>query len=79
MRVVQLSSRHCPQCEMMKRVLGDRAEYAYAEERPDLVEMTAYTTLPVYLIFDSEDLCVGAFSGMMPLSAWKAKVAQYRG
>ncbi len=80
-RVVMLTRPHCQQCAMMKRILGDRVEYADASERPDLTALTSYTTLPLYLVFDgpqdSGGVCVGSFYGLMPLAEYERRVSLY--
>ena len=77
MRVVMLTGPHCQQCAMMKRILGDRVEYADAETRPDLTALTKYTTLPLFLVFDDTGLCRGSFYGMMPLSEYERRLSLY--
>lgn len=62
---------------MMKRILGDRVEYADAETRPDLTALTRYTSLPVYLVIDDTGLCIGSFYGMMPLAEFERRLARY--
>ena len=62
---------------MMRRILGDRVEYADAAERPGLTALTRYTSLPVYLVFDDTDLCRGSFYGMMPLKEYERRLSLY--
>ena len=71
-----LTRPHCQQCAMMRRILGDRVEYANAETRPDLTALTRYTSLPVYLVF-KDDLCIGSFYGLMPLKEYERRLALY--
>ena len=81
MRVTMLTRPHCQQCAMMKRILGDRVEYADASERPDLTALTKYTTLPLFLVFDDDggpdSVCIGSFYGMMPLAEYERRVSLY--
>ena len=81
MRVTMLTRPHCQQCAMMKRILGDRVEYADASERPDLTALTSYTTLPLFLVFDgpqdSGGVCIGAFHGLMPLAEYERRLSLY--
>ena len=77
MRVVMLTREHCQQCAMMRRILGDRVEYADASERPDLTALTKYTSLPVYLVIDQDGLCRGSFYGMMPLAEYERRLGLY--
>lgn len=72
----------CNQCAMMKRILGDRVEYADAQERPDLTALTRYTSLPVYLVMDdtgdaADSVCIGSFYGAMPLKEFQRRLALY--
>lgn len=67
----------CQQCAMMKRVLGERVEYADAMERPDLTALTKYTSLPVYLVFDTGGLCIGSFYGLMPGREFERRLSLY--
>ena len=66
---------------MMKRILGDRVEYADAAERPDLTALTKHTTLPLFLVFDgpqgSGGVCIGAFHGLMPLKEYERRLSLY--
>jgi len=65
----------------MKRILGDRVEYADASERPDLTALTSYTTLPLFLVFDGPrdggSVCIGAFYGLMPLAEFERRLSLY--
>ena len=76
-----LTRPHCQQCAMMRRILGDRVEYADAETRPDLTAQTRYTSLPVFLVFDGPQdggsVCIGSFYGLMPLAEWERRLSLY--
>jgi len=77
-----LTRPHCQQCAMMRRILGDRVEYADAAERPDLTALTSYTTLPLFLVFDeprdgTDSVCIGSFYGLMPLAEYERRLALY--
>jgi len=77
-QVVMLTTDYCQKCAMMKRILGDRVQVERVEDRPDLVAHTAYQELPLFFVMvDGTD--VGSFAGMMPLSAFEAKMETYRG
>jgi len=78
-RVVMLTRPHCQQCAMMKRILGDRVEYADASERPDLTALTKYTSLPVFIVFDNAGTCAGSFYGLMPLAEFDRRLSLYGG
>jgi hypothetical protein len=76
MRVVQVSSKHCHICEMMKRLLGDSVDYIMVEDHPEALEGSAYQTFPIYRVLEGEtfvDLCAGA----MPAKVLEKKVAAY--
>jgi len=76
MKVIMLTRKHCNQCEMMKQVLKDRVEYADVLDRPDLIGLTRYTSLPVFLVFN-EELCIGSFYGLMSLERFEEKMRMY--
>ena len=64
-------------CATMRRLLGERCEYADATERPDLLALTELATAPIYLVFDGE-MFKGSFAGMMPVSLWERRVEAYK-
>ena len=72
-----LTRPHCQQCAMMKRILGDRVEYADASERPDLTALTKYTSLPVFIVLDDTGACRGSFYGAMPLTEYERRLGLY--
>jgi hypothetical protein len=76
--VIMLTSEHCQKCAMMERILGDRVEAQRAEDRPNLVASTAYTELPLFFVI-RDGITAGCFSGLMPLSAFEARVKAYGG
>ena len=75
-RVVMLTQPACAMCHYMAQLLGERVEAVDVIQHPEMLDLTEYTSLPIFLVYRGEQH-IGSFYGMMPKAAWDRHVARY--